>query len=81
MKKSAKKSAKKSTEKSAKKVSAKKVATKDRKAVSNPFKVGQKVTYDGKKFEVRRAYSYNGLPLCIIANDKSRHMVSANKIK
>lgn len=66
MKKLAKKSAKKTANRAAVK--------------SNPYKKGQTVKYDGKKFEVRRAYVYKGLPLCIIANDKGRHMVSANSL-
>lgn len=47
---------------------------------SNPFKAGQTVKYDGKKFEVRRAYVYKGLPLCIIKNKNERHMVSAARL-
>lgn len=67
------KPSKKTAKKSAKKSSS------NRSAV-NRYKVGQTVKYDGKKFEVKRAYVYNGLPLCIIKNKTERHMVSANKL-
>ena len=70
--------------KTSKKNSAKKTSkksTSSRSAVSR-FKKGQQVTYGGKKFEVNRAYVYNGLPLAIIKNKSGeRHMVSQNKLK
>lgn len=54
---------------------------KNRKSV-NPFKKGQKVRYHGKVYEVRRAYIYKGLPLCIIMSGRrERHMVSVNALK
>jgi hypothetical protein len=48
----------------------------------NRFKEGQKVTYKGKKFTVKKAYVYNDRPFCLIGNDKvSRVQVSANSLK
>ena len=49
----------------------------------NPYKAGQRVTYDGKKFEVKRAYMYNGRPFCIISDGKNitNKQVSANSLK
>lgn len=43
----------------------------------HPFKVGDKVTYDGKKSEVTRAYFYKGKPLCIL---DGKRQVSANSL-
>jgi hypothetical protein len=47
---------------------------------SNPFKAGQAVKYDGKKYEVRKAYVYHDRPFCIIVNGKDRLQVSANSL-
>jgi hypothetical protein len=49
----------------------------------NPFKKDQKVTYDGKKFTVVRAYMYNNRPYCIISDGKhiTNKQVSANSLK
>ena len=69
--------------KTASKKSAKKAASKsaNRSAV-NRFKEGQKVTYDGKKFTVKKPYVYHDRPFCIIGNDKVKRLqVSANSLK
>lgn len=48
----------------------------------NRFKEGQKVTYDGKKFTVKKAYVYQERPYCLITNDKVKSkQVSANSLK
>ena len=53
-----------------------------RSAVKNGFKEGHSVTYDGKKFTVKKAYVYHDKPFCIITNKThSRVQVSANSLK
>lgn len=48
----------------------------------NRFKVGQKVKYDGKQFEVKKAYVYHDRPFCIIGNKSvTSKQVSANSLK
>jgi hypothetical protein len=45
------------------------------------LKVGAKVDYDGKKFEIKRLYTYKDRPYAIIANDKIKSkQVSANSL-
>jgi hypothetical protein len=45
--------------------------------VENPFKTGDKVLYDGKPFEVVRAYLYKGKPYCILSD---KRQVAAKKL-
>lgn len=46
------------------------------------IKPGQKVTYNGKKFTVKKAYVYHDRPFCIIGNKtEKRVQVSANSLK
>lgn len=46
--------------------------------VTNPFKNGDSVLYDGKPFKVMRAYVYKGKPYCILSD---KRQVSANRLE
>lgn len=52
-----------------------------RKAVKR-FKDGDKVTYEGSKFTIKKAYEYKGRRFAILTNkDVSRLQVSINSLK
>jgi len=46
------------------------------------FKEGERVSYKGVKFVIKRAYEYRGKPFCIISNSVVQSkQVSANSLK